>query len=234
MGKIVINGGKRLFGSVCIHGAKNAVLPVMAASLMNEGVTVIRGCPDIADVRAMCGILNHLHCKTDFKKGCLVIDTSMAEYEEIKAEDTKQLRASSVLMGPVLARFGKVRLAYPGGCSIGSRPLDIHLHALKCLGASWSVSEDFIEMETTGLHPSEITLRFPSVGATENALMAAAAQCGTTVLYNAAKEPEIESLCAYLEKCGAVITGAGTEAFYSPQNFLQSRIVLSPEPIWRR
>ena len=88
MGKIVINGGKRLFGSVCIHGAKNAVLPVMAASLMNEGVTVIRGCPDIADVRAMCGILNHLHCKTDFKKGCLVIDTSMAEYEEIKAEDT--------------------------------------------------------------------------------------------------------------------------------------------------
>ena len=135
----------------------------------------------------------------------------MAEYEEIKAEDTKQLRASSVLMGPVLARFGKVRLAYPGGCSIGSRPLDIHLHALKCLGASWSVSEDFIEMETTGLHPSEITLRFPSVGATENALMAAAAQCGTTVLYNAAKEPEIESLCAYLEKCGAVITGAGTE-----------------------
>ena len=211
MGKIVINGGKRLFGSVCIHGAKNAVLPVMAASLMNEGVTVIRGCPDIADVRAMCGILNHLHCKTDFKKGCLVIDTSMAEYEEIKAEDTKQLRASSVLMGPVLTRFGKVRLAYPGGCSIGSRPLDIHLHALKCLGASWSVSEDFIEMETTGLHPSEITLRFPSVGATENALMAAAAQCGTTVLYNAAKEPEIESLCAYLEKCGAVITGAGTE-----------------------
>ena len=110
MGKIVINGGKRLFGSVCIHGAKNAVLPVMAASLMNEGVTVIRGCPDIADVRAMCGILNHLHCKTDFKKGCLVIDTSMAEYEEIKAEDTKQLRASSVLMGPVLTRFGKVRL----------------------------------------------------------------------------------------------------------------------------
>ena len=211
MGKIVINGGKRLFGSVCIHGAKNAVLPVMAASLMNEGVTVIRGCPDIADVRAMCGILNHLHCKTDFKKGCLVIDTSMAEYEEIKAEDTKQLRASSVLMGPVLTRFGRVRLAYPGGCSIGSRPLDIHLHALKCLGASWSVSEDFIEMETTGLHPSEITLRFPSVGATENALMAAAAQCGTTVLYNAAKEPEIESLCAYLEKCGAVITGAGTE-----------------------
>ena len=115
MGKIVINGGKLLFGSVCIHGAKNAVLPVMAASLMNEGVTVIRACPDIADVRAMCGILNHLHCKTDFKKGCLVIDTSMAEYEEIKAEDTKQLRASSVLMGPVLTRFGKVRLAYPGG-----------------------------------------------------------------------------------------------------------------------
>lgn len=238
MGKIVINGGKRLFGSVCIHGAKNAVLPVMAASLMNEGVTVIRGCPDIADVRAMCGILNHLHCKTDFKKGCLVIDTSMAEYEEIKAEDTKQLRASSVLMGPVLARFGKVRLAYPGGCSIGSRPLDIHLHALKCLGASWSVSEDFIEMETTGLHPSEITLRFPSVGATENALMAAAAQCGTTVLYNAAKEPEIESLCAYLEKCGAVITGVGTECIrvrgkgvLQSAEFLQSRIVLSPEPI---
>lgn len=165
----------------------------------------------------------------------------MAEYEEIKAEDTKQLRASSVLMGPVLTRFGKVRLAYPGGCSIGSRPLDIHLHALKCLGASWSVSEDFIEMETTGLHPSEITLRFPSVGATENALMAAAAQCGTTVLYNAAKEPEIESLCAYLEKCGAVITGAGTECVrvrgkgvLQSAEFLQSRIVLSPEPIWRR
>ncbi len=138
MGKIVINGGKRLFGSVCIHGAKNAVLPVMAASLMNEGVTVIRGCPDIADVRAMCGILNHLHCKTDFKKGCLVIDTSMAEYEEIKAEDTKQLRASSVLMGPGAGAFRESKACLSG--RVQHRKPSVR-HSSACPQMPWGIME---------------------------------------------------------------------------------------------
>lgn len=211
MSRIIINGGKRLFGSVAVHGAKNAVLPVMAASLMNQGITVIRNCPDIADVRAMQEILEFLNCKVQLKSGCMVIDTVEAQYKELGAAFTKPFRGSSILMGPMLARFGRVKLAPPGGCNIGRRPLDIHLNALKRFGASWSMTEDFIEVEARTLHAGEITLRFPSVGATENVVMAAAFTQGTTVLHNAAKEPEIVSLCMYLKRAGAVITGAGTD-----------------------
>lgn len=211
MGKIIINGGNRLFGRVYVHGSKNSVLPVMAAALMNEGITVIRNCPDIADVRAMCRILEYLECKTHLKSGCMVIDTTNAQYKEIGSEYTNMLRASSVLMGPMLVRFGKVKLAYPGGCRIGKRPLDIHLNVLKSLGAVWTLSDEFIEIETTGLHAAEMTLRFPSVGATQTAVMTASVQSMETVINNAAKEPEVVSLCRYLEKAGAVITGAGTQ-----------------------
>lgn len=211
MSRIVINGGHRLYGSVAVHGSKNAVLPVMAASLMNQGITVIRNCPDIADVRSMQKILEFLGCKVQYKSGCMLIDTVEARFEELGADFTKPFRGSSILIGPMLARFGKAKIAPPGGCDIGSRPLDIHLNALKRLGASWSMTEDFIEVCGQRLSGNDITLRFPSVGATENAVMAASLVNGTTILHNAAKEPEIVSLCRYLQKAGAVITGAGTE-----------------------
>lgn len=211
MSRIVINGDRRLYGSVAVHGSKNAVLPVMAASLMNQGITVIRNCPDIADVRAMQKILEFLECKVQFKNDCMIIDTVNAQSKELKEELTKPFRGSSILIGPMLVRFGSVKIAQPGGCNIGSRPLDIHLNSLKRLGASWRMTQDYIEVEGVHLTVNDVMLRFPSVGATENTVMAAAMLNGTTTISNAAKEPEIVTLCEYLEKAGAVITGAGTD-----------------------
>lgn len=211
MSRIIINGDRRLYGSVTIHGSKNAVLPIMAASLMNQGITVIRNCPDISDVHAMQHILEFLECKVQFKNACMIIDTTDAQSKEINSELTKPLRGSSILMGPMLVRFGSVKIALPGGCDIGSRPLDIHLNSFKRMGASWNMSEDFIEVDGAKLSPNDITLRFPSVGATENTVMAACMLNGTTVIRNAAKEPEIAALCEYLEKAGAKIKGIGTE-----------------------
>ena len=211
MGRIIVNGNKRLYGSISVHGSKNATLPIMAASLLSKEITVIGNYPDIADVGAMQEILEYLGCVVYKNKNAIIIDACNAVNRDLPEEITRTLRASSILMGPLLARFGKVRMARPGGCDIGTRPLDIHMNAFKALGASWSTSDEWIEAECTRMHGNDIYLRFPSVGATENAIMAAVGSPGITVIKNCAREPDIMQLCSYLRASGANVQGDGTE-----------------------
>ena len=210
MCKIGINGGKRLYGCVDIEGAKNSILPVMAASILNRTVTVIHNCPDIEDVRRMENILKYLGCTVKRENGSIYIDTANAVNRIIPGSISGTLRASSILIGPLLARFSYVKIARPGGCDIGKRPIDIHLNALKSLGAQWSLSDGYTEMEGR-LRSSEVFFRLPSVGATENIIMASVFLAGQTVIHNAAKEPDIVQLCSYLCIAGADIRGAGTD-----------------------
>lgn len=211
MGKIVIHGGNALQGSVDVQGSKNATLPVMAASILNAGVTVILKCPDIADVDSMKSILEYLGCVVNREEDTLIIDSAKAVSRPITPDMTNKLRASSILIGPLLARFGSVYLADPGGCQIGRRPIDIHLEAVKRLGASWEHDANGVAIRARKLLGSHIHLRFPSVGATENAVMAAVGATGSTRIQNAAKEPEVISLCEYLKKIGVAIEGEGTD-----------------------
>lgn len=210
MCRIGINGGKRLYGCVDIEGAKNSVLPVMAASILNRTVTVIHNCPDIEDVRRMENILKYLGCTVKRENGSIYIDTENAVNRIIPGSISGTLRASSILIGPLLARFSYVKIARPGGCDIGKRPIDIHLNALKCLGAQWSLSDGYTEVEGR-LRSSEVFFRLPSVGATENIIMASVFLTGQTIIHNAAKEPDIVQLCSYLCMAGADIRGAGTD-----------------------
>lgn len=210
MCRIGINGGKRLYGCVDIEGAKNSILPVMAASILNRTVTVIHNCPDIEDVRRMENILKYLGCTVKRENGSIYIDTENAVNRIIPGSISGTLRASSILIGPLLARFSYVKIARPGGCDIGKRPIDIHLNALKSLGAQWSLSDGYTEVEGR-LRSSEVFFRLPSVGATENIIMASVFLAGQTVIHNAAKEPDIVQLCSYLCMAGADIMGAGTD-----------------------
>ena len=210
MCRIGINGGKRLYGCVDIEGAKNSILPVMAASILNRTVTVIHNCPDIEDERRMENILKYLGCTVKRENGSIYIDTENAVNRIIPGSISGTLRASSILIGPLLARFSYVKIARPGGCDIGKRPIDIHLNALKCLGAQWSLSDGYTEVDGR-LRSSEVFFRLPSVGATENIIMASVFLAGQTVIHNAAKEPDIVQLCSYLCMAGADIRGAGTD-----------------------
>ena len=182
MCRIGINGGKRLYGCVDIEGAKNSILPVMAASILNRTVTVIHNCPDIEDVRRMENILKYLGCTVKRENGSIYIDTENAVNRIIPGSISGTLRASSILIGPLLARFSYVKIARPGGCDIGKRPIDIHLNALKCLGAQWSLSDGYTEVEGR-LRSSEVFFRLPSVGATENIIMASVFLAGQTVIH---------------------------------------------------
>lgn len=210
LGKIVIRGKNKLNGCISVQGSKNSILPVMAASLLNSGKTVIQNCPDITDVSQMIKILEYLGCMVKREENVLVIDTRTAESKPIINELAGKLRASSVLIGPLLARFGCVQLAQSGGCNIGKRPIDIHLEAVKRLGAHWELADEYVSIKAGKLFGNDVRLRFPSVGATENAVMLAAGIPGQTHIYNAAKEPEIVHLCEYLELAGAHIRGAGS------------------------
>ncbi len=210
MSKIIIRGGKRLNGCVDISGAKNAVLPIMAGSLLNSSITVINNCPDIEDVRHMANILRYLGCTVKRKDNSIIIDTKNAVNATIPGSISGKLRASSILIGPLLARFAHVKLAPPGGCDIGKRPIDIHLNALKRLGVCWTLSSEYIEAEGK-LKSNEVELRFPSVGATENLIMASIFLAGTTIIHNVAREPDVVQLCKYLNASGACIKGIGTD-----------------------
>lgn len=210
MEKLLVHGGRSLRGSVRVQGSKNTCLPVMAASLLNAGISVLENCPDIADVAVMQEILTYLGCVVNREGSTLIIDSRDACSRKIDDTMSCRLRASSVLMGPMLSRFGSVTAAKPGGCDIGARPVDIHLEAFKRMGASWSIGDSCIEVSAVNLHEGDIYLKFPSVGATENAVMAAVLTRGKTVIENAAREPEIEHLCRYLKMSGAKISGEGT------------------------
>ncbi|MGG1396927.1 UDP-N-acetylglucosamine 1-carboxyvinyltransferase [Bacillus salipaludis] len=212
MEKIIVRGGQRLHGTVKVEGAKNAVLPVIAATLLaSDGKSVIRDVPTLSDVYTINEVLRNLNAEVVFENNTVVVDASRVLKEEAPFEYVRKMRASVLVMGSLLARNGRARVALPGGCAIGSRPIDQHLKGFEAMGAKVKVGNGFIEAEVDGrLRGAKIYLDFPSVGATENIMMAASLAVGTTVIENVAKEPEIVDLANFLNKMGAKVRGAGT------------------------
>ncbi|WP_080872384.1 UDP-N-acetylglucosamine 1-carboxyvinyltransferase [Oceanobacillus timonensis] len=215
MEKIIVGGGQKLEGTVRVEGAKNAVLPVLAASLIaSEGKSVIKEVPVLADVYTINEVLRNLNADVEFdsKEKAVMIDASARLETEAPFEYVRKMRASVLVLGPLLARYGHAKVAMPGGCAIGSRPIDLHLKGFEAMGAEIHVGNGFVEATSHGrLQGAKIYLDMPSVGATENIMMAAALAEGKTIIENAAKEPEIVDLANYLNKMGAKIVGAGTE-----------------------
>ncbi len=209
MENYLINGGEKLYGSVEIQSAKNTVLPLLAASVLTDEPVKIRGVPAINDVENMMRILVELGCKIKRRKDCVIIESSNAASHEIPMQLTKELRSSVFMLGSVLTRFRRAKISYPGGCDIGLRPIDLHLSGLKRLGVDIMEKDGFIHCEASRLKGAEILLDFPSVGATENIILAAVKAEGITVIRNAAKEPEIVDLQRFLNAMGANIRGAG-------------------------
>lgn len=211
MSRLIVSGGNRLEGSVKVSGAKNAALAVLAASLLSKGESIIHNVPRILDVVYLCQIMRTLGVDIDF-----IDDNSVrVQVDDLKSSKTpyelvKKLRASNLVLGTLLARTGEVEIALPGGCQIGSRPMDLHIKGMKMLGADLSLEHGYIVGNSSRLTGTSIYLDFPSVGATENIMMAATLAEGVTVLENCAKEPEIVDLANYLNLMGAKIKGAGT------------------------
>lgn len=211
MSSYLISGGRPLSGQLHVHGSKNAALPIIAASLLHHGVTVIRGCPDILDVRYMIEILRSIGCEVLYEGDVLQIDASEICLENISRECVGKMRSSILLLGAALGRCRHMILDYPGGCTIGARPVDIHLKALEQMGVHIEEREGAIHCETEGLSGARIVLPYPSVGATENLMMAGAMAEGITWIQNAAKEPEVSDLAGFLSAMGVSIYGAGTD-----------------------
>ena len=213
MDKLIVRGGNRLVGTVKTSGAKNAVLPIIAASILGETPSHLDEIPKLEDVRTICGVLRYLGVKIDDSRDHeLTLDTSRILAYEAPYELVRTMRASFVVLGPLLARMGHARISQPGGCAIGSRPIDLHLKGFEALGAKISQDHGFVEAYApNGLKGADIYLDFPSVGATENIMMAACLAEGTTTLENPAEEPEIVDLANYLNQMGARIRGAGTD-----------------------
>ena len=211
MDKIIIRGNNPLSGTINISGAKNAVLPVMAATLLAPGQYTIHKVPDLRDTRTMMKLLNIIGATTTYEGGSLIIDSSLANNPEAPYDLVKTMRASFYVLGPLISRFGRVNVSLPGGCAWGPRPVDYHLKGLEKLGAKLNLKGGNILAEAKELIGSEIYFEFPSVGATGNIAMAAVKAKGVTKLYNCAKEPEIIQLCQFLNSMGAKIEGVGTE-----------------------
>ncbi|MCL1972634.1 MAG: UDP-N-acetylglucosamine 1-carboxyvinyltransferase [Endomicrobia bacterium] len=212
MDKIVINGGKKLKGEVKISGSKNSALPILFATLLTDEPCTIENVPSLADINTTIAFLNFIG-KKSVKNGSKVKTLSSDKYKYIAPYDlVRKMRASVLIMGPLLSRLNKVDVSLPGGCAIGARPIDIHLEAFKKLGAKIDVEGGYVKtIAETGLKGGEIEFRFPSVGATENILLAAVLAKGKTKIINAAREPEIIDLADMLNKMGAKISGAGSK-----------------------
>lgn len=210
MDKLVIEGGTKLEGEARVHGAKNAVLPILAATVLNSGENILHGCPDLKDVRSSINILRHLGCSVHREGDTLIVNSAGAANCEIQEELMHEMRSSVIFLGAILARFGRAVTSLPGGCELGPRPIDLHLKAFRQMGISIEEEHGYIRCHCDRITPAAIHLDFPSVGATENIMLAASLAEGTTVINNAAKEPEIVDLQDYLNCMGARITGAGT------------------------
>ncbi|MFG6114086.1 UDP-N-acetylglucosamine 1-carboxyvinyltransferase [Halobacillus sp. MO56] len=213
MEKIIVRGGRQLNGTVKVEGAKNAVLPVIAASIIaSEGKSVLHDVPALADVVTINEVLRNINAEVSFENNTVTVDASGEIKTEAPFEFVRKMRASVLVLGPLLARYGHAKVAMPGGCAIGSRPIDQHLKGFEAMGAKVNVGNGFVEVNADGrLKGAKIYMDVPSVGATENIMMAAALADGKTILENCAKEPEIVDLANFLNKMGAKIVGAGTE-----------------------
>ena len=214
MEKMIVQGGTRLNGTVKVEGAKNAVLPILAASILAEyGVTHLTNVPNLSDVHTMLNVLNSLNVTSTFDENEKSITLNATKDIQTTAafEYVSKMRASIVVMGPLLARFGHARVAMPGGCAIGTRPIDLHLKGFEAMGAKITQEDGYVEAHADQLVGARIYMDFPSVGATQNLMMAATLAKGTTLLENVAREPEIVDLANILNKMGAKIIGAGTE-----------------------
>ncbi len=210
MAKIIVKKSNPLKGSVKIDGAKNAVLPIIAATLLAKGKSVIKEVPNLRDVHVISDLLRHLGAEVEYEGKTLTVDATNITTCEAPYELVRKMRASFLVMGPLLSRFNYTKISMPGGCAIGTRPIDLHLKGFKCLGADVEIDHGFVEARTEKLKGSKLYLDFPSVGATENIMMAACLAEGTTIIENAAEEPEIVDLANFLNEMGADVKGAGT------------------------
>ena len=210
MACLTVCGPARVEGTIRVQGSKNSTLPLLAAALLCRGETVLHGCPDLSDVKVCCGILQSLGCRCTREGDTVCVQAQGPVCSTIPDALMREMRSSIVFLGPVLGRTGEAELTFPGGCEIGARPIDIHIAALKKLGAEIEETGGRLHCRAPeGLHGADIVLPFPSVGATENVLLAAMCARGETVVKNAAREPEIADLADFLKKCGAHIEGAG-------------------------
>ena len=211
MSKLLIDGGKILGGEAKVQGSKNSTLPILAASLLSKGESVFFGCPQLSDVDSSVKILRYLGCKVRRSGHILTVNTEGLSRDDIPEGLMRLMRSSIIYAGALLASIGKARLTFPGGCEIGPRPIDLHLASFKKLGAEITErhGEIIFKAPKGGLKGNKIALSFPSVGATENIIIAATRAKGTTVITNAAREPEITDLADYLNACGACVEGAG-------------------------
>ncbi|MCL2084247.1 MAG: UDP-N-acetylglucosamine 1-carboxyvinyltransferase, partial [Oscillospiraceae bacterium] len=210
MEALKICGGNPLNGEIHIQGAKNSVLPILAATLLSGGVCVIENCPDLADVHSSLRILRHLGCGARFENNALSVDATYLSRTDIPENMMREMRSSVIFLGAILARTRQVCMSYPGGCELGARPIDIHIDSLRRLGAEISEKNGNIDCRAVSMTGTEIVLPLPSVGATENIMIASCACDGVTHIKNAACEPEIEDLQSFLTAMGARVYGAGT------------------------
>ena len=207
-----VNHSSGLFGETTIQGSKNAVLPVIAATVLHQGQTVIRNCPDISDVRNMIAILLHIGCKCEFQNHTLAIDASAVTNTPVPEQEVSKIRSSVIMLGALLGRLEEAKIAYPGGCNIGSRKIDIHLELFRQMGFETTANDKFVSIKGKVKENKQVVLGFQSVGATENGIIAAVLSDGKTItIKNAAKEPEISNLCRALNTMGADIKGIGTD-----------------------
>lgn len=205
-----VTGGERLYGSLSVQGAKNSVLPLLAATILGRGVSVLRNCPSLSDVAASVAILEGLGCKVRREGDTLTVDAGTLDRGDIPDRLMRAMRSSVIFLGAVLGRLGEAQMSYPGGCELGPRPIDLHLAALRTLGAEVIEGPGGLFCRAGCLSGGDIALSLPSVGATENAMLAAVAAQGVTTITNAAREPEIVQLQEFLRSMGASVQGAGS------------------------